>query len=503
MAKLVPPDDAGVVVRMYRQGHGDCFLLAFPRDGGGEPVRVLIDCGRWDNSEVPPGRVPIDQIVEHLRDACGNRLDVAIATHEHIDHLNGIVGDVQTTFDQLVIDRTWLAWTEKPGDKLASDLREGRKQAIQQLAAARDRLATALGPTSNEVEQIDQMIELETGSVVTGLPSIGSRFAAGNDEPNENQRALALLASRAAANQGVSYLSPHMKPFMIPGTNVRVYVLGPPRNEALLYKLDPLKKQSFPEEDAHGFSFGAAALASEQGGASPFAPRYRVDFESARNGGDPFFTDHYGKGRRGLGTDKKEEVADNAPFRRIDQDWLASATDLALNVGNITNNLSLVLAFELPETKKVLLFVGDAQRGNWESWDDKTWLVDGARVSANDLFGRTVLYKVGHHGSHNATLAGNPDSPWPNLSWMAAGEAADEFTAMITAVRKWAVDERHWNHPLPSIKEALLEKASGRVFQTDTNPLKKPQNVTDAAWKTFTDRAVFNDLYFDYTIFDH
>ena len=69
-----------------------------------------------------------------------------------------------------------------------------------------------------------------------------------------------MLANRATANQGVSYLSPHMKPFMIPGTRVRVYVLGPPRNETLLYKLDPLKKQSFPEEDAHGFSFGAAAV---------------------------------------------------------------------------------------------------------------------------------------------------------------------------------------------------------------------------------------------------
>ena len=62
MAKLVPPENAGVVVRMYRQGHGDCFLLAFPRDGGGEPVRVLIDCGRWDNSEVPPDRVPIERV---------------------------------------------------------------------------------------------------------------------------------------------------------------------------------------------------------------------------------------------------------------------------------------------------------------------------------------------------------------------------------------------------------------------------------------------------------
>src|SRR5687768_16586106 len=44
MPKLKPPNN-GIVVRMYRIGHGDCFLLAMPREGGGNPVYVLIDCG--------------------------------------------------------------------------------------------------------------------------------------------------------------------------------------------------------------------------------------------------------------------------------------------------------------------------------------------------------------------------------------------------------------------------------------------------------------------------
>ena len=35
MPKLELPD-SGVIVRMYRQGHGDCFLLAMPCDGGGQ-----------------------------------------------------------------------------------------------------------------------------------------------------------------------------------------------------------------------------------------------------------------------------------------------------------------------------------------------------------------------------------------------------------------------------------------------------------------------------------
>ena len=37
-------------------------------------------------------------------------------------------------------------------------------------------------------------------------------------------------------------------------------------------------------------------------------------------------------------------------------------------MGNDTNNSSLVLAFELGKGGKVLLFTGDAQRGNWASW---------------------------------------------------------------------------------------------------------------------------------------
>ena len=51
-----------------------------------------------------------------------------------------------------------------------------------------------------------------------------------------------------------------------------------------------------------------------------------------------------------------------------------------------------------------LLFAADAQVGNWESWQTLEWkLDDGTRVTGPDLLKRTVFYKVGHHGSGNAT----------------------------------------------------------------------------------------------------
>ncbi len=181
-----------------------------------------------------------------------------------------------------------------------------------------------------------------------------------------------------------------------------------------------------------------------------------------------------------------------------------SAEDLALKLNTGINNTSLVLAFELPNSKKILFFAGDAQRGNWMSWDDQTWKDGIATVTARDILARTVLYKVGHHGSHNATLAGAAGDDYPNLSWMAQGAHAAEFTAMITAVNKWALLQKPfpWVHPLPSIKEALERKARGRVFQTDTNQPAKPSSVSQAEWDKFLARATFKDLYFDYVIED-
>ena len=45
---------SGVKVRMYRHGHGDCFLLAFPGKANGvsRNVYVLIDCGLKPGSEI-------------------------------------------------------------------------------------------------------------------------------------------------------------------------------------------------------------------------------------------------------------------------------------------------------------------------------------------------------------------------------------------------------------------------------------------------------------------
>ena len=153
-------------------------------------------------------------------------------------------------------------------------------------------------------------------------------------------------------------------------------------------------------------------------------------------------------------------------WRRIDSSWLDGSEELALQLDNMTNNTSLVLAIELPGGD-VLLFVADAQVGNWLSWQDLSWQVGGSNVTGRDLLERSIFYKVGHHGSHNATLREKGLDMMPNLQ-----------IAFVPVDHAMAVKKRWGKMPLPEIVSELREKTKGRVFQADMpNGTELPSNV--------------------------
>lgn len=502
--------DGGITVRMYRQGHGDCFLLALPRNGGGDPVYVLIDCGYKPGSPAFLKGKTIQDVVAHIGEATGFHLDLVIITHEHQDHVNGFWKQIDPYFKDFRIDEAWLAWTENPNDGVANELRERHKDVLVGLVAARQKLALAAGEGDSAVQRLDSLLTLELGGEDDLLP-MAAVLAAVKDPANSgNKQGMKFVKEEARKHRGVRYLLPEEIRAVPESAGIRAFVLGPPRDPVLLRQEDPVGTEGFPQQGGvHGLSFNAAAVAARIGpgqSAAPFSPRHCVS--SAEALGDtqpePFFHVHYGKGKEGEDDRDGIEVRDNAPWRRIDDEWLYAAESLALTMNDGVNNTSLVLAFELPATKKILLFVGDAQRGNWISWKDLKWKEGDKTITARDLLERTVLYKVGHHGSHNATLAGSIDDEYANLSWMGQGAFAGEFTAMITAVHEWAikVKPKPWNHPLPSIQRALLKKAQGRVFQMDIDRPEKPDSVPDETWDEFKSRSAFDDLYFDYVVRD-
>ena len=74
--RLVPPA-GGATVRMYRTGHGDCFLLAFPGTSPERPSYVLIDCGYKPGS---PAFIDTTaaEITKSIRESTGGHVDVAV-----------------------------------------------------------------------------------------------------------------------------------------------------------------------------------------------------------------------------------------------------------------------------------------------------------------------------------------------------------------------------------------------------------------------------------------
>jgi beta-lactamase superfamily II metal-dependent hydrolase len=497
---------SGVTVRMYRVGHGDCFLLAF-RGTDGEPVYVLIDCGFKPGSNGPEHQLrTIDEVVDDIKAATGRRLDLVIVTSAHEDHVNGFWQPDAAYFEEFEIGAAWFAWTEDPDDALANELRKRHGDQLVGLVAARNRLAAAGDRAA--ASRLDDFLSFELGVEPARFPG-EARARKQDPDAAVNQRAIKLIRDKAGKSN-TRYILPHREIMRVPGVDdVRVFALGPPHRADLLADADPQGAESFP---GHGLrarsSFFAAAEAADPRSAElirPFAPRfsrpYARAFDDAEHGA--FFRARYGMAADSAQADLAQESAANAAWRRIDRDWLHSAEALALDVNRGINNTSLVLAFELKQSGKVLLFAGDAQRGNWKSWTEGSWRDGDKTVTTRDLLARTVLYKVGHHGSHDATLQGSERDEYPNLSWMGQGRYANEFVAMITAVSQWALltPKPPWVHPLPSIKAALMKKSGGRLFQTDTAELVAPAPA-DAEWADFIQRTRISDLYFEYEVHD-
>jgi hypothetical protein len=390
---MVPPA-SGVTVRMYRpHGIGDCFLLAF-RAGDGTARYMLIDCGVLFATK--GGSARLKKIVHSIAQATGNRLHVLVATHEHWDHLSGFQF-AKRIFDTFRIDEVWLAWTEDPSHPLAKRLRSKRASALRALGAAVVQLKAAGDPQAASIEGVLAF----HGGIDAALGLAGT---AGQMDYVQ------------ARSQAPHYCRPGEAPLILPDVEgVRIFVLGPPEDEALLSRSNPSTQDSEVYEQAlaldQATSFYMAALAAQDPGSlsddererldrsQPFDRTVSIPMDEADRYQqyDRFFRTHYGF-----------DAAAASQWRRIDTDWLQTAGGLALDLDEDTNNTSLALAIELAPSGKVLLFPADAQVGNWLSWHQVSWTFhtdgDETAVSGGDLIRRTVFYKTGHHASHNATL---------------------------------------------------------------------------------------------------
>jgi hypothetical protein len=537
---------------MFRQGLGDAFLLQFPR-AGGTTFSMLIDCGVLVGTA--DGADRMRKIVAEIGRLTSNALDLLVITHEHWDHLSGFI-QARDQFQSIRVRRIWMAWTEAPDDPQAQLLRRerARRQMALQLAVkrlqgarrnsflaadvrnvlgffgVRQGTADALQAVRELAPRLPEYLEPRTPPrtlrelpgvrfYVLGPPKGDLLFkdapSKRNPEVYSELHAAAMgsgaeasfVAALAAQDHAdvdlgdeVAGAGGPFAPFEETVKSVTPDEARPPATQLARdekdYREQAERLAALQAELEQRRKANGTAASAGQPVADPeveaLAQRMRqsqADLESRRATLDRDPARPY------------ERYCDpQERWRSIESDWLDAAGPLALKLDSDTNNTSLVLAIELVESGRVLLFPGDAQVGNWLSWHELPgWRVsDGSgrrkRVTTEDLLRRTVLYKVGHHGSHNATLRGK------GLEMMTSPELA----AMIPVDEKLALSQKphEWKMPFQPLYDALQKRTRGRVLRGDqpVDKLKRPASTPAAVWQQFRDAVEDTDLYVEYRV---
>jgi beta-lactamase superfamily II metal-dependent hydrolase len=380
-------------IRMYRVGFGDFFLLTVPSPDG--PQHVLIDCGVTPGTTKKGDIGTIKDAVAHMADETGKHLALIIATHRHQDHIIGF-SRCREIFEEFTVDAIWMPYWESEYENDASKM----QAELQEVAlAVQQQLALYAG---DDLETEDMLGMLRNA---TGFDHEELMAAAGDDDgtakPKKGKGGGTNAASLAILKGGLGvtpeYLAKGDKPKLPKGlakAGLKAEILGPPPADALDFmKLKDLKKSvgqylgEGGKADATTFDpFGEAWHAkAEDYPASAFR-----EFAPRVQGQLPDFTVRY-------------NAALEDAVQRAQPKMLLTAVKA---LDGFLNNQSLVVLFTYQGKK--LLFVGDAQAGNWEYWmyggtPSKAPSIDDLTAEGKKILGQLDFYKVGHHGSTNAT----------------------------------------------------------------------------------------------------
>ena len=349
---------------MYRVGFGDFFLLTVPTGKAAKPHRhILIDCGVHAKD-----LGSIKAAVAQMAQDCGKELALVIMTHRHADHISGF-GTCSDVFSQFTVDRVWMPWFENPNNDTAVKFQANLTALAGQLSTRLAALTTRLAARG------DQSAAIATTAALAAMADniTGGMAAAGG---SGNQKALDVLNKGFKNTPAHDYYragDPPNLPQDLVDSGFSAQILGPPGDPKLITQLTNTNDQ-----------YLAGATQEDDEPAKTFPKAFQV--ASYPNNAFQFFPE-----------DKiKALIADVQP------DVLAARAQAA---DKTLNNQSLVILFSF--AGKHLLFAGDAQWGNWENF-----LYGGAfgtpghtemTPQAKDILGKIDFYKVGHHGSRNAT----------------------------------------------------------------------------------------------------
>lgn len=388
---------SSVNIRMYRGGTGDFFILRF-KTGDAVSFQMMIDCGC-----IQAGKDHFVERVEDLKTLAGDTIDLLVVTHEHADHINGFEKAAEL-FKDINFKKVWFAWTEDDSDPVANDYRKNASELDMAIKMAVGKLS---GLSANQYyEKLYEQEENGAGMAIgknhfiSSLASIdslniSSGLAAKKGKVKPTMAELLRQFNVIKGDTVVAFLEPGDVKSISAAKGLKFYVLGPPKKAEYLDRehSEDGNYEKRVKKSTVDFAFISALGAAPANGSATSQLPFDAEYEEIQVGNV---------------IPNPKVIYDQAPWRNIDHEWLYSAGGLAMRYESSINNTSLALAIQFEDSERVLLFPGDAELGNWQSWHDGlSWPVkiEGKTVKKKiDYFlANTVFYKVGHHLSQNGT----------------------------------------------------------------------------------------------------
>jgi hypothetical protein len=407
---------SAVEIRAYQVGFGDCFLVSFVYSKT-DKRHVLIDFGTTALPKPLKGpKAHMPRVAEHIKAVCGGALTAVVATHRHADHISGFAtdggsggaGKIIAALNPRVILQPWTEDPDAAKDATAAtaDSRRTPKgfvaslNAMHRLAEHASQLAKH-PPASMSAAVAKQLRFL-------GMDNIRNRSAVENLIAMGRRPGAKAVWAHHGSNAGLAGRG------LLEG--VKVHVLGPPNLE----QTEKIRKMRSSDPDQFWQLLGGEGLSRMQV-TSTEETAVRPSEGTPVPAEARWFRDRIAR----LAADQLLEIV------RVLDDQM--------------NNTSLILLFEVGGKK--LLFPGDAQIENW------SWALEDAPDAAGTraLLAGVDFYKVGHHGSRNATPK---KLLWENFAKRGAGPRRMQ-AALSTMKGKHGDTRRKTEVPRRTLLDAL------------------------------------------------